>query len=325
MSSHYEHELYKLNAGSVFNQTPIPLPPKDGLAYVKINTYEDVDEPKFDPDVHLDLKKPEFVTLFPDFVKVSATEPTKKVAGEMSPFAYTSPFQVLSDEGVRVMREIVLRNEKSAVGPENSRGLKKALRGLYYLSPFVRDFQTCPELMRYFEEITGEPLIPHCLLSNVPQVNISVERNGEAPMDPWHWDSVAYTGVILLNDMNGLIGGELSLMRKDKIKALAGLVDGNLDLETTREIVNYENPGKMILAQGSEVLHQVTPVLSQHRRISMIMAYAPANAYQPPKSVLKTMRMVDRVHNLSDFEFFREKAWQCSFALKGYVHNIKYQ
>ena len=40
------------------------------------------------------------------------------------------------------------------------------------------------------------------------QVNFSVVQNNaseknKAPIDPWHWDSVAYTGVLLLNDMTG--------------------------------------------------------------------------------------------------------------------------
>ena len=32
------------------------------------------------------------------------------------------------------------------------------------------------------------------------------------------------------------------------------------------DVINYEKPGRMILAQGSEVLHHVTPVLSKSRR-----------------------------------------------------------
>ena len=56
----------------------------------------------------------------------------------------------------------------------------------------------------------------------------------------------------------------------------------------------------------------------------MIMAYASANAYQPPKTILQTMVTVDSVHQLGEYEFFREKAWQCAHALKGYTSNIKY-
>jgi hypothetical protein len=38
-------------------------------------------------------------------------------------------------------------------------------------------------------------------------------------VDVWHTDSVAYTGVILLNDLEGVVGGELELMRMEKKKA----------------------------------------------------------------------------------------------------------
>ena len=68
------------------------------------------------------------------------------------------------------MREIVLRNESAGVGPEHARGNKIALRGLYYLSPFVRDFQQCEELKEFFKIIVGEELIPHGNLSSCPQV-----------------------------------------------------------------------------------------------------------------------------------------------------------
>ena len=76
----------------------------------------------------------------------------------------------MSKEGVRVMKEIVLRNESSGVGPEHARGNKIALRGLYYLSPFVRDFQQCNELKEFFKVLVGEELIPHGNLCSSPQV-----------------------------------------------------------------------------------------------------------------------------------------------------------
>ena len=68
------------------------------------------------------------------------------------------------------MREIVLRNESAGVGPEHARGNKIALRGLYYLSPFVRDFQHCNKVKEFFKLIVGEELIPHGNLSSSPQV-----------------------------------------------------------------------------------------------------------------------------------------------------------
>ena len=56
------------------------------------------------------------------------------------------------------------------------------------------------------------------------------------------------------------------MMKMDKKKALQELVAGNIRPGIDSEVISYENPGKMILAQGSEVLHHVTPLLSDHRR-----------------------------------------------------------
>ena len=57
----------------------------------------------------------------------------------------------------------------------------------------------------------------------------------------------------------------------------------------------------------------------------MVMAYASANAYQPPKTILQTMARIEKEgHRLAEYEYFREKAWQCAHALKGYTKNVKY-
>ena len=72
------------------------------------------------------------------------------------------------------MKEIVLRHESKAVPPKFARGNKLALRGLYYISPFVRDFQNCRELSEYFEELAGEKLVPASCFSNVPHVSCLV-------------------------------------------------------------------------------------------------------------------------------------------------------
>ena len=78
----------------------------------------------------------------------------------------------------------------------------------------------------------------------------------------------------------------------------------------------------MILAQGAELLHHVTPVTNKIIRISLIFGYAPANAFQPPKTILKTFQKVDQTHKMATYEFFREKAWQTMHCLKHYVSHM---
>ena len=72
---------------------------------------------------------------------------------------------------MRVLKKIIKREEKQGVPPSSSRGNKIALRGLYYMSPFVRDIQTCKELREHFKAIAGEELVPHPSLMNSPQVS----------------------------------------------------------------------------------------------------------------------------------------------------------
>ena len=57
----------------------------------------------------------------------------------------------------------------------------------------------------------------------------------------------------------------------------------------------------------------------------MIMAFAPANCYQPPKSVLQTMVRTDQKFHLGAYEFFREQSWQMSHVLQGYVNDVKFE
>jgi len=317
-TSHHRHELYSKNFGVVSNTPPLPLPPTTKLPF-KINTYEDVDEPRFDPDIHLNLEMPDFVKVFPDFTNMKKT-PAFINDPNGSRFAYSAPFQVFSQEGMDVLMKIIKREEKQGVPPSSARGNKIALRGLYYMSPFVRDLQTCPKLCEHFRQIAGEELVPHPSLTNSPQVNLSIE-GAKGPVDIWHYDSVAYTGVVLLTDVQKMVGGKLEFMHDDKHRGLDVLEQGK---PFKSETIGYEQPGKMILAQGAELLHHVTPVTNNIIRISMIFGYAPANCFQPPKTILKTFQKVDQTHKMAEYEFFREKAFQAQHCLKHYVEKIPY-
>jgi hypothetical protein len=317
--SHNRHDLYTNNVGVSAPTLPLPLPPTKGLPF-KINTYKDVDEPVFDPDVHLNLEMPKYVRVLPDFEPMDKT-PCFANDQNGSRFAYSAPFQVFSQEGMRVIKKIIRREEKNIpIGPASSRGNKTILRGLYYVSPWIRDLQACKRLCDHFCEIAGEPLVPHPSFCNSPQVNLSIEGS-KGPVDHWHYDSIAYTGVVLLNDVEVMEGGKLEIMHADKNYGLELLAQGK---EYKAEAVGYEHPGRMILAQGSEILHHVTRVENNVERISLVFGYAPANCFRPPKTILKTHQRIDQVHKMANYEFFREKTWQGLHCLKHYVNTVPY-
>ena len=59
----------------------------------------------------------------------------------------------------------------------------------------------------------------------VLKVNLSIE-GATGPVDIWHYDSVAYTGVVLLSDVKSMVGGKLEFAHVDKHKGLDLLAQG---------------------------------------------------------------------------------------------------
>ena len=139
------------------------------IVHTYIHTYIFQNIYRFDPTIHLDLGSPNYVRIFPDFEKMDHTPPIDTTTTNKSRFAYSSPFQVFSDKGLMVLKEIIKREEEH--GTYSSRGNKIALRGLYYMSPWVRDLQACQELRDHFKIIAGEDLVPHPSFCNSPQVS----------------------------------------------------------------------------------------------------------------------------------------------------------
>ena len=66
-------------------------------------------EPKFDPSVHLNLCRPDYVVTFPNMNKVKTTPLMTATKG--SCFAYSGPFQLLSEAGLRVVKNIISKEE----------------------------------------------------------------------------------------------------------------------------------------------------------------------------------------------------------------------
>ena len=68
-------------------------------------------------------------------------------------------------------------------------------------------------------------------------------------------------GNFLINDMKNIEGGDLEIIKMEKRAGMKALVNGTLRPEQL-ERISYEAPGKMMLCQGSEILHHVTPIRS---------------------------------------------------------------
>ena len=157
-----EYPIYKVNDGKVANMEMLPDPPIDmGLSHIK---YDASSEPKFEASVHLDLEEPAEVSTFEgDNFKTGKDRYKAKPSSAGSQYAYSSPFQVFSAEGTRVAREILVNLSQYA----NFSGRSITLRGIYHVSPFLRDLILSNEFLGHFEKVFGEPVWPHFYLSHL--------------------------------------------------------------------------------------------------------------------------------------------------------------
>src|ERR1700716_2434344 len=83
----------------------------------------------WDPQRHLALQEPQRVTMLEEW-GAAAAGPTA-----VSPVAITTPFRLLSDEGVAALQAICRELEQYSVGDER---IAKKVRGSIYRSEFLR-------------------------------------------------------------------------------------------------------------------------------------------------------------------------------------------
>lgn len=309
---------------SLSSMIPMPTAQSPHSFPVDIKFYEDVpDEPRFNPSIHLDLGLPESIYTLPQFERIDPDkEEMPKVNGSgTSKLAFSTSFKVLSAAGTVAVRDIIRRERQNA--HRNHRNVE--LRGLYYRSPFVRDLMTSDVLLRHLGQMAGEPILPHFLLMDAPSVNFGRPCNGTncKVVDHWHFDSVSYVGVILVSDIDEMVGGDLEVIRSaDKWAAINAL---NASEEVDIVNVRYEESGNCVFVQGSEILHHVTAVeYAKEERVSFVMAFQPSNVFQPDKTVLDTWQRFDYKTGTAQFEYFRLKSWKLSHVLKHYVENIPF-
>ena len=73
------------------------------------------------------------------------------------------------------------------------------MRGLAYVSKFIRDFNRCPMIAERMSIFAGKSLNSHAMPMNYSHVNIGVPGAGKK-VDQWHLDSVGYVLVILMKN-----------------------------------------------------------------------------------------------------------------------------
>ncbi|CAF0732447.1 unnamed protein product [Brachionus calyciflorus] len=281
----------------------------------------------YDPNIHL----PEYVinlkfeTLYMKDIDLNKDEGYLKFRNFLKPgLAFTAPFKAFSEEGVKVLREIV---EISKSIPQVNFHTKRQpwnIRGLGYMSDFIRDLNECQKLAKLASLFAGTNLSPFTYF-NYSHINIGVPGSGKK-VDQWHLDSVGFVIVTVLSDCENMKGGDLQVLKRDRDWSAIDLLNSQSDDYTPEEIftVKYPGPGFAVFMQGSHIFHHVTSVKeATEPRISLIQSFMVSNCFEEDSTKFSTFKGGDPEH-VSYTEFARLYAWRSKEMLDELINRTDY-
>jgi len=279
---------------------------------------KDETEPVYDPTIHLQITPPEYVIgLDYKKYKFPFSEEDKRTFPGMS---VSAPFRVVSDEGLRVLRSIYQKNKPLIIRGERQ---SARLRGLGYTSQFIRDFNNCRLLAKFFGHMANDTLAAHTMPMNYSHTNIG-DIGEHAPVDQWHADSVEYVMVLIISDIQDMVGGELEVIMHSSQKAFQLLVEDKLTKDDIL-VANYKSAGYCMFMQGSKMVHHVSPVISAREpRISMVNSYVSCDVTRPDTTRLATFMNCGDPREVSRLDFARHKAWRTKAILDNVLETTKF-
>jgi len=276
-------------------------------------------ELKFIPDRHLAIQPPATVKTL-DFSSVDFPY-RPQTSSNFPGLAYTEPFRLLSDEGTAVLRGIV--DQHQGLARQNERN--NCLRGLGYMSQWVRDMSFCPEVVSLLSALAKEELWPHDVLMHLGHTNFGAIGSDKA-VDEWHTDSTDYVFVLILSDTTDMEGGELKVLQMGDS---SGLHFDRLKVQGIPadkvETVKYPGAGYCIFMQGTRILHSVTPVVSAREpRISFVNSYGRRDVFAEDRTRFSAMKMTGDNEEVSALEYARHKAWRVSGQMSHLIDDVPF-
>jgi len=277
----------------------------------------------FDPATHLQIEPPEGV-VSENFVDHRFPLPNDAQNG--FELAFSKPFRVLSDEGVRALQSVIDANRQFA---KSNPRIPRCIRGLGYRSKFARDLNFDPQVINLLSAMAGKPVAPHGMHMNMSHVNLGRPvKKGEPPVivDQWHVDSVDYVCVIIMSDLSKSIGGDLQVLCKKGVRDNADFLSKGVtpDLEHLVRTIQYPGKGHAIFIRGSQVLHRITPILQAlEPRISVVNSYMSRDVFDADSTRYGTFVGWDPEH-VSKVEFSRHTAWRIQGMMKYMMDEVEW-
>lgn len=238
---------------------------------------------QFDPEVHLNIQEPEWRLKLSDFGYDDEKD-------GISDIAAVAPFQMFTEEAVRLLRNDLLSEPVQGNHVYSSERAPYVVRGYATThSKFLHDAWMSPQVLGAISKALNLDVVPVCDyeightniqlgpkgregvkdLFDTPTLPLSdSERTSpsiydDRPVDDWHYDYVPYVAVLMVSDTTGMDGGETAVMRKDG----------------TTTVVPGPGMGKVVLLQGSQIKHAALRARNCSERIAMVTSLRPRDPF----------------------------------------------
>eukprot|EP00121_Abeoforma_whisleri_P014911 Awhi_evm1s13750 len=238
----------------------------------------------FDENLHLSIQLNDEVYLYTNRDVDRSKGP--------GPLAFAKPFQMLSEEGIKAVRnelsiyetdKRVLRTAGNTTD-ENRLGSSFCLRGIAKYSHFFYDLANSTAMLDALSLMAGERIVPNSYECNLSHVNYGFPtgEKGGKKIDQWHCDSIPYVLVIIASDVGeDSIGGNLEcvLDSKENASNIIKVNKGDVPLNKKFTLENSDI-GKAVFMQGSEVVHHVSSLEKANGpRISLVFSFEAADPF----------------------------------------------
>ena len=295
---------------------PIPFPE---TSLIKNPAYQEKAD-CFDERIHLDIQTPKYIVDL-NFQMVSFPY-CNKDKDNFAGLAYSLPFKLLSNRGIERINYIIKKNTNLAKQNERNNNI----RGLGYISKFIRDFSYSKSILTLFSEMARTPLCLHNCFMNIAQINIGKIGSTRA-VDEWHTDSVDYVMVLILSNTTAMIGGELQVLQLSDANGniFKDLKIHGIPKERVKNI-RFPEPGYCILMQGSLIMHSVNPLSKGiEPRMSLINSYITTDVFKQDRTRLSTFRDQSKdPENIANLEYAKHIAWRTRGQLQYVLDNMNY-
>lgn len=271
------------------------------------------DEPLFDPSIHLELEQPSEIVLLSDLGYDDA-----EIERTATPVALSSPFRVLSAEGVEVLLHVarLLRPYARRSGGR----IERAVRGGSYRSRWLRDLCTSPAVTEHLSEIYGVDVAPHAMPLQLGHMNYD-PSNIDTAIDKWHVDTLALDYVMMVTDPALVDGGRFEYFNGTKHEAEELKMQGRTPPSDRTVQPAFPGPGYAVAMHGNMVVHRAGPMFSPGERITMVNGYVSLDTSIDAQSRSADLITHDEPHVLFP-EWARMAAWRSGDRLEALVAKL---